>query len=254
MTMTRTPVNNDPPASTEELDLEPRGRVMASPTRWKDHIFYQILPDRFSDGGEAGRPLYDPAEPQAFRASDKRAWMEAGLRFNGGTLRGIRSKLDYLQGLGVTGLWLNPVLKQRADLQTYHGYAIQDFLQIDPRFGTLQDLRDLIDDAHDRGMVVVLDVVIDHTANNWFYGPDLTGIIEESLPYRYQPHTASAAGDREPANASPPLPPARTVAGRRSCSGWRPTTAVAPSVIGPVPTRWTPTPSTAGAISLISRS
>jgi len=48
-------------------------------------------------------------------------------------------------------------------------------------------LRDLIDDAHDRGMVVVLDVVIDHTANNWFYGPDLTGIIEDSLPYRYEP-------------------------------------------------------------------
>ena len=187
MTTTRTPVNNDPPASTKELDLEPRGRVMASPVHWKDHIFYQILPDRFSDGGEAGRPLYDPAQAQAFSASDKRAWMEAGLRFNGGTLRGIRSKLDYLQGLGITGLWLNPVLKQRADLQTYHGYAIQDFLQIDPRFGTLQDLRDLIDDAHDRGMVVVLDVVIDHTANNWFYGPDLTGIVEDSLPYRYQP-------------------------------------------------------------------
>jgi glycosidase len=187
MTMTRTPVSNDPPASTEELDLEPRGRVMASPVHWNDQIFYQILPDRFSDGGEAGRPLYDPAQPQAFRASDKRAWMQAGLRFNGGTLRGIRSKLDYLQGLSITGLWLNPVLKQRADLQTYHGYAIQDFLQIDPRFGTLQDLRDLIDDAHDRGMVVVLDVVIDHTANNWFYGPDLTGIIEDSLPYRYQP-------------------------------------------------------------------
>lgn len=113
--------------------------------------------------------------------------MQAGLRFNGGTLRGTRGKLDYLQGMGVTGLWLNPVFKQRADLETYHGYAIQSFLEIDPRFGTLQNLRDLIDDAHDRGMVVVLDVVIDHTANNWFYGPDLTGIVEDSLTYRYEP-------------------------------------------------------------------
>ena len=108
--------------------------------------------------------------------------MQVGLRFNGGTLQGIRSKLDYLQGLGITGLWLNPTFKQRADLQTYHGYAIQNFPEIDPRFGTRQDLRDLIDDAHDRGMVVVLDVVIDHTGNNWFYGPDLTGILESSLP------------------------------------------------------------------------
>ncbi|MFN7873585.1 MAG: hypothetical protein ACK5QQ_15535 [Cyanobacteriota bacterium] len=63
MTMTRTPVSNDPPASNEELDLEPRCRVMASPEHWNDQIFYQILPDRFSDGGEAGRPLYDPAQP-----------------------------------------------------------------------------------------------------------------------------------------------------------------------------------------------
>ncbi len=183
----RTIVANDSPTSVKDLDLGPRGRVFPSPPHWKDHIFYQVLPDRFSDGREAGRPLFDRDHPEAHRAPDKRAWMEAGLRFNGGNLQGIRSKLDYLQGLGVTGLWINPVFKQRADLQTYHGYAIQDFLQVDPRFGTIQDLRDLIDDAHDRKMVVVLDVVIDHTGNNWFYGPDVTGIVEESLPYRYSP-------------------------------------------------------------------
>ncbi|MFN9955538.1 MAG: alpha-amylase family glycosyl hydrolase, partial [bacterium] len=107
-----------------------------------------------------------------------------GLEFTGGNLRGILSKLDYLQELGVTGLWINPPFKQRADLGTYHGYAIQNFLDIDPRFGSRQDLRDLVDAAHDRGMVVLLDVVIDHTGNNWFYGPDVTGRIEDSLPYR----------------------------------------------------------------------
>jgi glycosidase len=154
---------------------------------WKNHVFYQILPDRFSDGREAERPMFDYRHSEQYRVQDKQAWMSAGLRFTGGTLQGVRSKLDYLQALGITGLWLNPAFKQRADLQTYHGYAIQNFLDIDPRFGTIQDLRDLIDDAHDRGMVVVLDVVIDHTGNNWFYGPDLTGIVEESLPYRYDP-------------------------------------------------------------------
>ena len=183
----QTPVENEAPTTIQDLNLEPRGRVFPSPASWKDHVFYQILPDRFSDGREDERPQYDPAHPEQFRAPDKRAWMQAGLGFNGGTLRGIRSKLDYLQGLGITGLWLNPVFKQRADLETYHGYAIQNFLAIDPRFGTIQDLRNLIDDAHDRGMLVVLDVVIDHTGNNWFYGPDVTGIVEESLPYRYEP-------------------------------------------------------------------
>jgi glycosidase len=183
----RTPVDTKAPTTIQDLNLEPRGRVFPSPVFWRDHIFYQIVPDRFSDGREAERPLFDPARPDQFRARDKRAWMQAGLGFNGGTLRGIRSKLDYLQGLGITGLWLNPVFKQRADLQTYHGYAIQNFLEVDPRFGTIQELRDLIDDAHDRGMLVILDIVIDHTGNNWFYGPDVTGLVEQSLPYRYQP-------------------------------------------------------------------
>ena len=183
----RTIVEKAASTTITELDLEPRGRVFPGPALWKDHVFYQILPDRFSDGLEAERPLFDRANPERYRTPDKAAWMRAGLRFNGGTLRGIQSKLDYLEGLGITGLWLNPVFKQRADLETYHGYAIQNFLDVDPRFGTLQELRDLIDDAHDRGMLVVLDVVIDHTGNNWFYGPDVTGITEESLPYRYEP-------------------------------------------------------------------
>ncbi|MFN7819425.1 MAG: alpha-amylase family glycosyl hydrolase [Cyanobacteriota bacterium] len=182
-----TPIEVHAPQDVDNLDLRPRGRVFPSPVLWRNHVFYQILPDRFSDGREQERPLFDRANPERFRVHDKAAWMRAGLEFSGGTLRGILSKLDYLEGLGVTGLWLNPPFKQRADLNTYHGYAIQNFLDIDPRFGSRQDLRDLVDAAHDRGMVVVLDVVIDHTGNNWFYGPDLTGRIEESLPYRYDP-------------------------------------------------------------------
>ena len=165
-----TPIEPQAPQTLDNLDLKPRGRVHPSPLLWRNHVFYQILPDRFSDGREAERPRFDPAQPEQFRVRDKAAWMRAGLGFTGGTLRGILSKLDYLEGLG-----------------TYHGYAIQNFLDIDPRFGTRQDLRDLIDAAHDRGMVVVLDVVIDHTGNNWFYGPDVTGRPEESLPYRYDP-------------------------------------------------------------------
>ena len=183
----RTIVERVAPDRVEGINLEPRGNVFPSPTLWKDHVFYQILPDRFSDGRESARPTFDRDHPEQFRAHDKQGWMAAGLRFNGGTLKGVLSKLDYLQGLGVTGLWLNPSFKQRRDLQTYHGYGLQDFLDIDPRFGTLQDLRDLVDAAHARGMVVLLDIVIDHTANNWFYGPDLTNRVEDSLPYRYSP-------------------------------------------------------------------
>ncbi len=172
--------------SLSEADLQPRGRVFPSPRNWRDQILYQLLPDRFSDGREMQRPMFDRTQPEQHRASSKAAWMTAGNQFNGGTLRGIASKLDYLQNLGVTTVWVNPPWKQRIDLQTYHGYGIQNFLDIDPRFGTRQDLRDLVDAAHDRGMYVILDVIYNHSGSNWFYrGED--GSPKETMPYRFAP-------------------------------------------------------------------
>ena len=180
-------VTVEPSAPTELVfvDLKPRGSVHPSPNDWRDQVLYFLLPDRFSDGGEDQRPLFDHANPEQFKASDKRAWMEAGKKFQGGTLKGIESKLGYLQGLGVTALWIGPIWRQRPDLETYHGYGIQNFLEVDPRFGTRQGLRDLVDAAHDRGMYVLLDVIYNHTGNNWFY--DENGVPREKVPYRFQP-------------------------------------------------------------------
>lgn len=181
-----TMIEEFPPRILSEADLHPRGRVFPSPANWRDQILYQLLPDRFSDGREAQRPMFDHAHPELFRARSKAAWMAAGTKFNGGTLKGIESKLDYLQNLGVTTLWINPPWKQRIDLQTYHGYGIQNFLDIDPRFGTRQDLRDLVDAAHDRGMYVILDVIYNHSGSNWFYR-DEDGSPKETMPYRFSP-------------------------------------------------------------------
>ena len=102
--------------------------------------------------------------------------------FQGGTLQGIQAQLDYLQQLGVGALWLSPVLKncQYQD-GTYHGYGIQDFLAIDPRFASDPDqaratptlvegeFRELIDQAHARGMYVILDIVLNHTGDVFEY-------------------------------------------------------------------------------------
>src|SRR5262245_13262296 len=107
--------------------LVPRGPVFPSPADWRDQVLYFLLPDRFSDGNEAGRPLFDRTNPSQFRATNKANWMAAGKGFQGGTINGIRSKLPYLKGLGVTALWVGPVFRQRADLDTYHGYGIQNF-------------------------------------------------------------------------------------------------------------------------------
>ena len=175
----------DAPRSLANANLRPRGPVHPSPADWRDQILYFLLPDRFSDGQESARPSFDRAQPNEHRASDRRAWMQAGRVFQGGTLGGIRSKLPYLRGLGVTALWIGPVWKQRRDLQTYHGYGIQDFLDIDPRFGTRQDLRDLVDAAHAHGMFVILDVIYNHSGNNWFY--ENAGVPSETMPYRFDP-------------------------------------------------------------------
>jgi len=183
----RTRIEDQVPRTLAGVSLAPRGRVFPSPAQWRDQILYQLLPDRFSDGLEAARPLFDRRSPGECQARDRAAWMRAGTQFVGGTINGIKSKLDYLQSLGVTTLWINPPWRQRADLQTYHGYGIQNYLDIEPRFGTRQDLRDLVDAAHDRGMYVLLDVIYNHSGNNWFYRDGTTGQPSPTMPYQFEP-------------------------------------------------------------------
>ncbi len=182
----QTVIERSVPTQLAEADITPRGRVFPSPEDWRDQILYSLLPDRFSDGLENQRPLFDPAHPDQFQATDPSAWRESGKRFQGGTLRGIASKLDYLRDMGVTALWLGPIFRQRTDMETYHGFAIQNFLDVDPHFGTRQDLRDLVDAAHDRGLYILLHVIINFTGDNWFYR-DETGNPMTSMPYRFSP-------------------------------------------------------------------
>lgn len=143
-----------------------------SPASWRDEVIYFLLVDRFSDGKDRQRPLLDrnnlvAARPAGWQWDN---WARSGRdRWQGGTIKGVESRLDYLAGLGVTAVWLSPVFKQRSHLNTYHGYGIQDFLDVDPRFGTRQDLVDLVAAAHDVGLRVVLDVIFNHSGSNWVY-------------------------------------------------------------------------------------
>src|SRR5690349_73123 len=90
-----TEIESTAPTSLEFANLHPRGSVHPSPENWDSQILYFLLPDRFSDGRESGRPMFDRNHPEQFRAQDKKAWMEAGRNFQGGTLKGVRSKLPY---------------------------------------------------------------------------------------------------------------------------------------------------------------
>lgn len=165
-----------------------------SPEAWEDQVLYFVMVDRFSDGNEIGyidadgnriqsgtTPLLTDAQKNSILSDEKAAaaWRAAGDTYCGGTLAGAQSKLGYLKRLGVTTLWLSPVLKQTSyDLTTYHGYGTQNFLDIDPHFGTREQLRSLVDSAHKLGMYVVLDIVINHAGNVFTYDvPDQSEII-----------------------------------------------------------------------------
>ena len=164
--------NQPRPASVYSFQLPRRDPYFPSPADWRDEVIYFLLPDRFSDGLEGSRPLLNRSNPAAGRGPGFRfdQWAQSGGdRWQGGTINGVRSQLDYLQGLGITTIWLGPVLKQRAHLDTFHGYAIQDFLEVDPRFGTRRDLVDLVTAAHDHGLRVILDIVFNHSGSNWIY-------------------------------------------------------------------------------------
>ncbi|MBM7556555.1 alpha-amylase family glycosyl hydrolase [Halanaerobacter jeridensis] len=141
-----------------------------SPDAWEEEVLYFLLVDRFSNGVEEEQ--YDPNSDyeSAFASEDSRKdWERAGKRWNGGTLNGIKSKLDYLEELGITAIWVSPILKQVAFEETYHGYGAQNFLEIDSHFGSKEELKELVDAAHERGIYVILDVVLNHTGNVFQY-------------------------------------------------------------------------------------
>jgi neopullulanase len=132
-----------------------------------DEIIYFLLPDRFENGdpsndrgGLTGGRLITGFDPTA-----------KGF-YHGGDLRGLIARLDYIQALGATAVWLGPVFKNKTvqgapghESAGYHGYWITDFTRVDPHFGNDDDLRNLAEAVHARGMKLYLDIVVNHTAD-----------------------------------------------------------------------------------------
>jgi glycosidase len=174
------------PASVREFDL-PHTSFTPSPVDWRNEVLYFLLPDRFSNGQETQDNLLNRKSMDACRPKSWSDWATSGGdRWQGGTIAGIASKLDYLAGLGVTTLWIGPMFKQRCHLNDYHGYAIQDFLEIDPRFGTRQELVQLVDAAHKKGIRVILDIIFNHSGHNWDYAGNLPSPPYRSFPGYYE--------------------------------------------------------------------
>jgi glycosidase len=184
MSFIQTCLDNPRPAAIRSVNLPRRVNYFPSPADWRNEILYFLLVDRFSDGLEDQRPLLDRTNLAAARPPNWRwdLWSQSGgERWQGGNLAGVASKLDYLKDLGITTIWLSPVFKQRGHLNSFHGYGIQDFLDIDPRFGDRKALVDLVALAHAKGMRIILDIIFNHSGENWTYPAHLPG-------GKFQPH------------------------------------------------------------------
>ncbi|MBS1976802.1 MAG: alpha-amylase [Bacteroidetes bacterium] len=147
--------------SVKDLDLSPKpGKDYwkNSYREWREEFIYFLMVDRFHDNQDR-RPESIPS-----RGFGNEEQLTAAC---GGTLKGITSHLDYIHDLGCTALWLSPVFENTPD--SYHGYAISNYLNIDARFGTKEDLEELVKAAHRLEMRVFLDIVLHHSGDLWYY-------------------------------------------------------------------------------------
>lgn len=126
-------------------------------------VLYMVMPDRFADGDPANN---DVATLRHRVTADR---SEPNTR-HGGDLPGIEKHIDYIDSLGVTAVWLNPVLENDMPGGSYHGYATTDYYRVDPRFGSNDDYSRLISRLHDRGIKTVMDMIFNHSgsAHPWF--------------------------------------------------------------------------------------
>ncbi len=120
-------------------------------------LIYLVFPDRFANGDPSNDNNPSLLEPKADRGGLKTR--------HGGDIQGISNHLDYFTQLGVTALWLNPVLENNQPYESYHGYAATDLYKVDPRLGTNELYKQLVDQCHKKGIKVIWDVVYNHWGN-----------------------------------------------------------------------------------------
>lgn len=161
---------------TENYELRARKEQRGAQGFTAADVLYMVMPDRFANGDES---INDVATLRHHVEVDR---SNPNTR-HGGDLKGIRNHVDYLDTLGITALWLNPVLENDMEGGSYHGYATTDYYKVDPRFGSNADYEELIDTLHNHGIKTVMDMIFNHCgsghpwftdrpASDWFNFPD----------------------------------------------------------------------------------
>ena len=177
-----------------------------------DETFYFVMADRFANGttdnDHGGLPPGKLDGQSGFDPTGT-GW------YHGGDLKGLLDRIDYIEGLGTTSIWLTPSFKNKAVQQQdnsggYHGYWITDFTQIDPHLGSNEDLQNLINAAHARGMKVYFDIITNHTADVISYATPSgrAGYVsKDDVPYKTATGTEFDDRDYAGTNTFPPLSP-----------------------------------------------
>jgi len=128
-------------------------------------VIYLVTPDRFANGDPANDVVPALREKKTDRGNDYGR--------HGGDIRGIIDRLDYIAGMGFTAIWPTPLLENDMPQSSYHGYAITDHYKVDPRFGSLDDYRELAEKAREKGLKLIFDGVVNHTGSYYWWMNDL---------------------------------------------------------------------------------
>ncbi len=160
--------------------------VFKAPSWVKDTVWYQIFPERFANGN----PDNDPEGALPWGAADP-----SPTNFFGGDFEGVMEHLDYLQDLGITGIYFTPVFKAFSN----HKYDTIDYLEIDPQFGTKETLKKLVKECHKRNIRVMLDAVFNHSG---YYFPPFQDVLKNGENSKYKewflPHSFPLKGGEFP--------------------------------------------------------
>ena len=158
-------------------------------------VLYLLMPDRFAKGldkdDQAVASLNYPAPPDRSRPNSR----------HGGDMKGIERHLDYLDSLGITAIWVCPVLENDMPGGSYHGYATTNYYRIDPRFGSNDDWQQLVKAAHDKGLKVVMDMIFNHSGSkhpwmadmpsaDWYNHPDGKTLTNFRLTTVHDPYVS----------------------------------------------------------------
>ncbi len=142
-----------PPTITTEVD------------DWRDEIIYQLMVDRFANG-DVNNDFNVNNQPDVLN------------RYVGGDYQGVIDNADYLEALGVTAVWVSPIVANvevDAGVSSYHGYWTQDFSSVNPHFGSISDFRRMVDELHSRDIKVILDIVTNHVGQLFYYDINRNG-------------------------------------------------------------------------------